>query len=159
MSSKLQFQVLFFTTLLAGLLAGFFYTWSFTIMQSLNLISDGNASNAMVSINANIRNGWFAAIFFGAPISIFISFIVSLITKRKIVTLWLSISLIFSVATLIITFTKHLPLNAELANGANWSSYFNSWIQWNHVRMITSLLAFISMLCVLTAHFKLKREY
>lgn len=159
MFNKFQFQVLLITTLLVGLLAGFFYTWSFTIMQSLNLISDGNASNAMVSINANIRNGWFAAIFFGAPISIFISLIISLITKRKIVTLWLSIALIFSVATLIITFTKHLPLNAELANGANWSSYFNSWVQWNHVRMATSLLAFISMLFALTVYFKQEREY
>lgn len=159
MTNRSQFMLLLLATILAGLLAGFFYTWSFTIMQSLNLISESNASTAMISINANIRNGWFAAIFFGAPISIFLTFIISLSTKRKIVSLWLTFALVFSIATFIITFIKHLPLNTELANGGNWSSYVNSWVQWNHARMVTSLLAFISMLCTLAVHFKLKNEY
>lgn len=153
MSSKPRFLLLLLTTILAGLLAGFFYTWSFTIMQSLNLIGESNAATAMVSINANIRSGWFAAIFFGAPVFILLSLIAAWREKKKI-DLWLSLAFIFAIATLVITFSIHLPLNTELANGLNWSSYMDPWVMWNHVRMLTSLLAFISMLYVMALYFK-----
>lgn len=156
MNFRLQFLLLLLSAILAGLLAGFFYTWSFTIMQSLNLISESNAATAMISINANIRNGWFGVIFFGTPISIFASLIMMLGAKNKRVYRWTSLALVFAIMTLVITVTKHLPLNDELANGSDWPSYFGSWVQWNHVRMTSSLMAFISILFALVLHFKLK---
>ena len=137
--------LLVLATLLAGLIAGFFYTWSFTIMQSLNLIGNEHASAAMISINANIRTSWFAAIFFGAPVAILLATVLLRTIKNR-AYIWALIALIFAVCTLIITFTQHLPLNDRLAEGMGWNEYYIDWVGWNHVRMITSVLAFLMML-------------
>ena len=152
MDRKVQRLFLFLTTVLAGLLAGFFYTWSFTIMQSLDMVDEKIASAAMNSINANIRNGWFASIFFGSPIATILSVVAVIKSKKKEVYLWVSLAAVFAIATFIITFSIHLPLNAELANGLEWSSYVGRWVQWNHARMVTSLLAFVFMLCAMISH-------
>lgn len=154
MDRRLHRIFLFITTVLAGLLAGFFYTWSFTVMQSLDLIDVEMAAAAMNSINANIRNGWFAIIFFGIPITAVLSFFMIVKSKQKYSYIWVSLAVVFAIATLVITFTVHLPLNAELASGKAWSSYFGSWVQWNHARMVASLLAFISMVLVMDSHKK-----
>ncbi|MHA2938280.1 anthrone oxygenase family protein [Vibrio sp. RC27] len=148
MESKSFSIILVISTMLTGLLAGFFYTWSFTIMQSLDLAGPISASRAMVSINAHIRDGWFGTIFFGAPISVIISLVVLLRTNQNGVK-WAFIAMFFAMCSLAVTFTQHLPLNEQLANGLRWSEYFEVWTQWNHVRMTTSTLAFICMLFVL----------
>jgi len=132
-------------TLLTGLIAGFFYTWSFTIMQSLNLVDNQNASVAMISINANIRTGWFAAIFFGAPVTILLATVLLHRIKNR-AYIWALIAFIFAVSTLVITFSQHIPLNDRLADGLDWVAYYTSWVGWNHVRMTTSVLAFLMML-------------
>jgi len=153
MERRFVTALLMLTTISAGLLAGFFYTWSFTIMQSLNLTDESIASSAMNSINANIRSGWFAAIFFGAPALILISLIVTMRKNRK-PPLWILSAFVFAVCTLAITFTQHIPLNDELANGLAWNQYYPEWVTWNHARMCTSLLAFLSMLLGLVSHIK-----
>lgn len=141
---------LFILTIIAtGLLAGFFYAWSFTIMHSLDLIAEDDATKSMVSINANIRNGWFAAIFFGAPALVLLSLITSMAVTSKRVSFWVFLALNLAIFTLVITFTIHLPLNEQLANGVEWGSYSAPWVQWNHARTATSMLAFVSMLCAL----------
>ena len=137
--------LLVLATLLAGLIAGFFYTWSFTIMQSLNLVGNESSSAAMISINANIRTGWFAAISFGAPVAILLATLILRRTKNR-AYIWSLIALIFAVSTLVITFTQHLPLNDRLAEGMDWNAYYIDWVGWNHVRMITSVVAFLMML-------------
>ena len=144
-------------TISTGLIAGFFYTWSFTIMQSLNLTDENTASSAMNSINANIRNGWFAAIFFGAPVLTAISLIVTLLKNRN-KSLWVFTAFVFAVCTLVITFTQHIPLNNGLANGLAWSQYYPEWVAWNHARMCTSLLAFLSMLLGLVSHVSVRAD-
>jgi len=143
--------LLVLATVLAGLIAGFFYTWSFTVIQSLNLTDASTASSAMNSINSNIRTAWFAAIFFGAPALITLSLIVKLIHNKQNM-FWVLSAFVFAICTLIITFTQHIPLNNELANGLEWSQYYPEWISWNHERMCTSVLAFISMLLSIIFH-------
>lgn len=143
--------ILVVSTLLAGLIAGFFYTWSFTIMQSLNLVEPSVASKAMVAINANIRSAWFAIIFFGAPVAILVSCLVVFSTSKK-GKVWTALALAFAVATLVVTFSQHLPLNDQLAAGMPWRDYMSDWVAWNHVRMVTSLIAFACMLIALLRH-------
>ena len=150
MTRKSETTLLLVATTLAGLLAGFFYTWSFTIMQSLDLIDGSAASSAMQSINTNIRSGWFAATFFGTPVLIMASLIYTLLNNKRRV-LWAGLALLFAIGTLAITFTQHIPLNNALADGLAWAEYSPQWVTWNHARMITSLLAFLSMIaCLLT---------
>lgn len=159
MDRKIQRLFLFLTTVLAGLLSGFFYTWSFTVMQSLDLVDENIASVAMNSINANIRNSWFAVIFFGTPVATILSVITVVRSKQKEVYPWVSLASVFAIATLVITFSIHIPLNAELANGQEWSSYVGPWVQWNHARMVTSLLAFVLMACAMVSHTKIKAAF
>lgn len=158
MDRKKQRTFLLLTTVLAGLLAGFFYTWSFTIMQSLDLIDESTASVAMNSINANIRNGWFAVIFFGTPVTTILSLLMIIRLKQKEMYPWVLLAAVFAVATFVITFTIHLPLNAELTNGQEWSSYVGPWVQWNHARTATSLLSFISMTWTMVSHGRLQER-
>lgn len=157
MNHRVITGLLVLTAISAGLIAGFFYTWSFTIMQSLNVTDDAVAASAMISINANIRSGWFAAIFFGAPVLIAVSLAVKLLNNRKR-SFWILCAFVFAISTLTITFTQHLPLNSELANGLAWSQYYPEWVTWNHARMLTSLLAFLCMLLGLMSHVSLRDQ-
>ena len=133
---------------LIGLNAGFFYTWSFTIMQSLGQIDAQHAIQAMQSINANIRTGWFAAIFFGAPFSLFVTGVLMLRSNRSAAVCAL-LAFVLAATTVIITFSLHVLMNNELATVESsaaaqsvWSDYSERWTNWNHARTITSILAF-----------------
>ncbi|MGB1012238.1 MAG: DUF1772 domain-containing protein [Thiolinea sp.] len=145
MERKIVIALLVLTSVAAGLNAGFFYTWSFTIMQSLNLAGEVTATESMNAINANIRNAWFGAIFFGAPALIAISLVAAWLKFRNALW-WVLPAFIFAVLTLVITFSQHIPLNNELAGGLMWSQYYPDWVTWNHARMCTSVLSFVFML-------------
>lgn len=136
------------TTWLCGLNAGFFYTWSFTITGSLDLIDPEHALAAMRSINANIRSGWFALIFFGSPLALLLCTIAAFASRGARQALpWLA-ALALMIATVVITSRLHVPMNNALAAagnadaGALWRDYSSRWTQWNHLRSATSGLAF-----------------
>ncbi len=151
------FVTTFIATVLIGLNAGFFYTWSFTIMQSLDLIDPGHAITAMQSINANIRSGWFATIFFGVVAFQFVSLIFVLTARRWWLALLIAIALLAVLVNIGITMQGHVPWNTGLAaesasaDGAAqiWSDYSTRWTQWNHLRMLASLVSFCFMLAAL----------
>lgn len=140
------------STLLIGINAGFFYTWSFTIMQSLGLTDTDSAITAMQTINANIRNGWFAIVFFGAPAALLVAGVQLLGVNHKAAIFYL-LSVVLAAVTVAITFTLHVPMNnalaavdAPTAATTVWSDYAGRWTRWNHFRTGTSLLAFIASL-------------
>ncbi|MFK7997893.1 MAG: anthrone oxygenase family protein [Granulosicoccus sp.] len=108
----------------------------------------------MISINANIRSGWFAAIFFGSPIVVLLYFITTFRTKNRENLIWVACALVFAIVTTVVTFTQHLPLNNQLENGLSWQDYIAPWLQWNHVRTATSLLAFALMLGACTVKYR-----
>lgn len=49
-----------------GLMAGFFYTYSCSVMLGLDLVGDRAFIDTMRSINSTVRNTWFGNSFFGA---------------------------------------------------------------------------------------------
>jgi len=135
------------STLLIGLNAGFFYTWSFTIMQSLGQIDTQHAISAMQTINANIRNGWFAVIFFGAPVALLITALMMFSTNRA-AAVYALLAFVFATITVVLTLLLHVPMNNELAtvDGGTaaqsvWSVYSERWTSWNHARTLTSVIA------------------
>lgn len=139
---------------LISLNAGFFYTWSFTITQSLDLIDASSAVKAMQSVNANIRTAWFGVIFFGAPILLLLTIFLLYFKHLSKPVLPFSIAFIAAAATVIITMTVHVPMNNELANASTtsaaspmvWADYSSTWTQWNHLRTTTSIMSLISAL-------------
>ncbi|MEM7259548.1 MAG: hypothetical protein AAF404_19410, partial [Pseudomonadota bacterium] len=101
------------SVLLIGLNSGFFYTWSFTVTQSLALIDASAAISAMQIINANIRTGWFAIIFFGAPAALLLTTVaLNKISRRA--TVFYLLSLVLAACTLALTFSLHVPMNNAL---------------------------------------------
>lgn len=137
------------TTALTGLNAGFFYTWSFTITGGLDLIDPQHAVSAMRSINANIRNGWFAMIFFGSPLTLLICLIAVSVSRgpARLAGMWLA-ALALMITTLLVTAQLHVPMNNALAAAGDadparlWNDYSNHWTSWNHLRTTTSTVAF-----------------
>ena len=138
-----------FSTVLTGLNAGFFYTWSFTMTGSLDLIDPVHAITAMNSINANIRTGWFALIFFGAPLALLITTGAAFARYGSKAALWWLAAFALLAMTIIITTQVHVPMNNALAIANNtdsatqWSQYSTRWTNWNHLRTLTSTLALI----------------
>ena len=139
---------------LISLNAGFFYTWSFTITQSLNLIEASSAVKAMQSVNTNIRTVWFAGIFFGAPVLLLLTTFLLFLNNLWKPTLLFSIASIAAAASVIITMTVHVPMNNELALASPvaassiqlWTDYSSTWTQWNHLRTTTSVISLIAAL-------------
>ncbi len=136
------------STILIGLNAGFFYTWSFTIMQSLGQINAQHAISAMKAINANIRTGWFAVIFFGAPLALLVTGAMMYRSNRPAAVCSL-LGFVFAATTVIITLSLHVPMNNELAMvevttaaQSVWPAYSERWTIWNHARTLASVLAF-----------------
>lgn len=151
------FTITLLATILIGLNAGFFYTWSFTIMQSLDLIDPQHAISAMQSINANIRNVWFATIFFGVVAVQILSLVIAIIRRKTSSAVFIGLALITVVSCISITFQMHVPWNNALgeisptdANAAGiWTEYSAKWTQWNHWRTLSSGMSFMMMLVAL----------
>jgi len=103
--------VILIATVLIGLNAGFFYTWSFTIMQSLDLIDPQHAISAMQTINANIRNAWFGAIFFGVVVAQLLSLVFAIFCKKMSSATFIGLALIAVITCIGITMQMHVPWN------------------------------------------------
>ncbi len=142
-------------TLLIGLNAGFFYTWSFTIMQSLDLVPSLHAVSVMQSINANIRTPWFGMLFFGAPVLALIATILNGLRARDTAFVLSAIAFVAIAANVATTVLIHLPWNAALGAvdpitlvdaRATWLEYSDKWTTANHLRTLESVIAFLAML-------------
>lgn len=147
---RLSTVILFCALVLTGLDAGFFYTWSFTVMQGLDAASPAAAVEAMNAVNANIRNGWFAAIFFGAPAVTLLAAIALAIAGRRQRAVLAALALIALAGLVAVTVSLHVPWNETLLAapaGADparlWSDYSPEWTAWNHLRTALGIVAFV----------------
>lgn len=138
--------------LLAGLHAGFFFTWSFTVMNGLDAAAPETAVAAMQSMNANIRNAPFGIVFFGGPATAFLAAVAMLMSRRGMPTVLTLLGFAGLAATVALTAMIHIPLNDYLATqtvplgpeaaSKLWRDYADPWTAWNHLRALTSLLGF-----------------
>lgn len=136
---------------LTGLFAGFFGTYSFSVVRGLAIADDSTYVAAFQGINETIRNAEFALVFFGALPAI----IVALIANRGRSGQHLRLAaLVMVFATMAITFVGNVPLNNDFAEAnafdaqaatAARAAFENSWNQLNLARTATSALAFIAL--------------
>ena len=152
----LRSLLLLAATVLAGLHAGFFFTWSFTVMNGLDAAEAQTAIAAMQSMNANIRNAPFGIVFFGAPAVALIAAITLVLSRRGLPALLTIIGFAGLAATVALTAGIHIPLNEALAlqdipatpdkAGSMWRDYSVPWTTGNHARAATSLTGFLFLL-------------
>lgn len=162
---RLAFLAVGAALVLSALLAGFFYTWSFTVMNGLNAASPEVAIQAMQAMNANIRNPWFGIVFFGAPFVAFIATAMCVLSSQRGAALLTGLGFVSIIAVIAITASQHVPWNEALATvnlrqsgeqaSAIWRDYADKWVPWNHARAALSLLAF---LCVAAGLFAVNRQ-
>lgn len=139
-----------FSALGCGLIAGFFFAFSTTVMSSLAQQPPAQGIAAMQSINITVINPWFMTAFLGTAAACIILIISSLFKWNQPVTIYLLVgSLLYLVGTFGVTMVFNVPLNDALAiakpdstDGANlWARYLTNWTLWNHIRTIASLVA------------------
>ena len=141
-------SVLLLALLASTLIAGFFYTYSISVMPGLAVTEPHAAMQAMQGINATIRTPIFAFAFFGA--FGFTAAAAALAPRWAVVVPLMAGGLIYAAGGLALTFAVHVPMNESLAlvdaAAADavqiWQDYLQDWTAWNHVRAIASLLAF-----------------
>lgn len=135
--------------------AGFFWSWSFTVMPGLGAAPAESAIAAMRAVNANIRTPGFLFVFLGpAPLALLAAVLSFAMGLRAAALLALLAAAIYIAGVLVVTFAVNLPLNAGLdalrpAPGeaeAAWRAYAAPWTAWNHLRTAAATATFLALL-------------
>jgi uncharacterized membrane protein len=146
-SETLQRVILIAATVLTGLFAGLFATFSYAVMPGLRRTDDATFVRAMQQVNVAILNPVFGVVFAG---SVVVSLAAVVVTFRDSAARpWAIGALVLVLATLVVTAAVNVPLNDKLADGtgnpaALRAAFENSWVAWNIVRSVLSLAGFVS---------------
>ena len=142
------------STLLAalgtGVMSGVFFAFSSFVMKALTVLPAPQGIVAMQAINTAAINPLFLAAFLGnvllcTPLAVY-----SLASWHQRGTSWILIgSLLYLITAVLTTVVFNVPLNNALAQvdpvGEDstmiWTHYLATWLAWNHVRAVGSLLA------------------
>lgn len=136
-------------TLSFGLMAGFFFAFSFTVMPGLDLLAEAAAIDAMQAINVAVRNPVFFAGFALPPVLAFALALGCLVTGHRGTGLLLLVTgVIYLAGVVALTATINVPMNRALAEGylsghAGWLDWSAAWTGSNHLRMLAASLALL----------------
>lgn len=153
MSDRLLLVLTLLATLSAGLMAGFFFTFSNTVMQALARLPVPAGIQTMQTINVTVLNPFFFAAFFGTALLGIVLGVLALLNLSAPGSFYLLAGgLLYVVGTFLVTVLFNVPMNEALAKidpasiqGADlWRDYLSRWVMWNHVRTLASLAALAS---------------
>jgi uncharacterized membrane protein len=154
--SAARLLTLTLATLTTGLISGFFYAYACSVTLGLALLPDDQYIEAMQAINATVRNGVFAFIFFGAVVSLLLALAVHApqLRSRRFVLVALAAALYVG-GGFMVTFLVNVPMNEELARVGDVgpaalaqvrAEHEGPWNFWNGVRTVFSSLAFLALI-------------
>ncbi|MFC4562232.1 DUF1772 domain-containing protein [Nocardiopsis mangrovi] len=131
-----------------GMFSGLFYGFAVAVMPGLRGVGDGAFVEVMQRINRAILNGWFFAVFFGAPVLMLVAAGVHLEAGRWGVVVWVAAALALYGVALVGTMAVNVPLNTALERagavgrmadpGAVRRAFEAPWVRWNAVRALAS---------------------
>ena len=139
----------------AGVLSGLYFIFSFCVMQSLDAQPAASAIATMNSINVVIVNPLFILFFMGTPIVCAVllwSCLRDSLGSSADNTLTAAGALTLLLGEFVLTLAIHIPKNNALAayaslgsasDAATWAKYYTTWTQWNHVRMLASMITVV----------------
>ncbi len=139
-------------TTLAGLAAGFFFTYQISVTRGLAIVDDGTYVQSFQAINDTVRNVPFGIVFFGTVPAIALAAILHRGRARHTRVLIVS-ALVLAIATVVITFAGSVPLNEELATAASTpieaqaarADFELRWNRLNLARTLTSIGAAVAL--------------
>lgn len=138
-------------TLWAGVMSGFFWSFSTVIMPGLASADPPAALHAMQSINAAVHNGLFAVGFFGMPL-ISVLVVGHAVRIRDRGAAWAAVGAVCYLAgPFLLTVFGNVPMNRQLApldpllpeNATMMSGFIRDWTLLNDLRTVAALAAFI----------------
>lgn len=143
--------ILLIALLLAGLSAGFFYTYEVSVTRGLAEVGDPAYVETFKAINATVRNAPFGLIFFGPVPAIALAVAANVRRLRG----WARWSLVAAVplyvATIAITIGGNVVLNDELAQtdpaaaSAARADFEDDWNRLNLIRTVTAVGTFVAV--------------
>lgn len=149
-TARLGTAALTIATVLAGLFAGFFLTYSMSVQLGLARVDDLTYVQTFQAINATIRNAVFAVVFFGCVPAVALAAATS--RRRDVRTAaMLTAAAACLVGVVVITFVANVPLNDQLAASVDPSpaeatvaraEFESTWNRWNHARSALSVVGF-----------------
>lgn len=138
------------TAVACGLVAGFFFAFSTTVMKALARLPAAQGVTAMQSINIVVINPLVMAALFGTALACAVLVIASVVEWGEPYAVYLlGGGLLYLVGAVVLTGVYHVPRNDALAsldpNGpdaaSHWDRYVKEWTAWNHVRTLAPLTA------------------
>lgn len=152
-TNLLENSSLAFATIVFGIMAGFFWTYSFNVNYAMQQLDGSTYAQVQSLFNQNVRHLMFFIFFFGGGAFSVIAVLLN-IKQRRSVNFWLlvSASAVYILGVIVYTKQVNLPLNyyTESWNIANlpsdWEFTRESWNNANLFRVWTSFSAFL--LCV-----------
>lgn len=139
-------------TVAMGLLAGLFYAFDCSVMPGLNRTDDRTFVSGMQQINVAILNGWFFAVFLGAPLVTALAGLLQLGGGSRRVLLWIVAAFVLAGVEFVITVVVNIPLNDALAAAGDpeqiadlaavRAQFEASWVRWNVARTVALTAAF-----------------
>ena len=135
--------------LTTGLLAGFFYAYSVSVMPGLANADDRTLVDGMQQINEAVPNPAFLLSFLGAPVLTLAA--AFLARGERAVARWTLAALFLCGVAVLVTAAVSVPLNDDLAQAgepgriadlaAVREDYEDPWVVWNAVRTVASTAA------------------
>ena len=135
-------------TVLMGLSAGLFATFSYVIMPGLRRASDASFVDTMRGINIAILNPVFALTFGGA---FFVGLLALVLSWGDASRPWVIAGLVLYVlGAYVITFSVNVPMNDALEAGKGSASslretFEDKWTAWNHARSVLTTAGFVCL--------------
>lgn len=135
-------------TVLTGLSAGLFATFSYAVMPGLRRTDDATFVHTMRAINVAILNPVFALVFAGAGLVAAAALAAGWGSGARP---WLVAGLaLYVVGAFIVTGTVNVPMNDSLAVGTDGAeqlraTFEDRWIVFNHVRSVLTTASFVCL--------------
>lgn len=139
----------------AGLMAGLFTGYSYSVMPGLKILDDRAWTAALQHINRVILNGRFMSAFLGSVVFALLAVILGFFLDDRSALPWTIAGLVCNLVMFIGTMAKNVPLNEKLEAAGDPAAIADpaalraeteeTWIRWNHVRGIASLLGLAAL--------------
>ena len=149
------------STVVVGLMAGFFYAYACSVMVGLDRVDDRTFIVTMQWINATVRNAAFAPAFFGSLVLTTAAAVVAVVFARSNRG-WIVAAAVLYAAAFLVTLTLNVPLNSRLAAAgpadqisdltAVRVAYEGPWVRWNLVRTGLTLGSLTALSIALLRH-------
>jgi len=161
MSSLVVIVFLWAVALSSGVMAGVYLAFSCFIMRAFNQLGAPQAVAAMNAINASIVRSVFMPVFFGSTILSVCLIVISIFHWDEVgAGLVFIAGAVYFTGMFVCTVLFNVPLNNFLATLKDdsknlqqaWSQYYKVWTEWNHLRVISSLVTCITCIWILSVY-------